>query len=117
MRIYVPTKVHNVHRFLGLVNYYRDTLRYCAHTLSPLTKICLTKVNFKWTGVYNNAFISMKNIVGHDVLLYFYNFSEIFIIHTDTSKTQLGGVIGQNGNPIAFYSRKLTPAQINYMTT
>ena len=51
------------------------------------------KVKFKWTNVENNAFIDMKNVVGHDVLLYYPNFSEEFIIHTDASKTQLGGVI------------------------
>ena len=30
---------------------------------------------------------------------------------------QLRGVIVQQGKPIAFYSRNLTPAQINYTTT
>ena len=56
----------------------------------------------------------MKKIVGRGVLLSYSNFSIHFIIHTDVSKTQLGGVIIQNGNPFAFYSCKLTPAQINY---
>ena len=50
----------------------------------------------------------MKKIVGRDFLLSYHNFSENFMIHTDASKTQLGGVISQNGKPIAFYSRKLT---------
>ena len=45
------------------------------------------------------------------------NFSKIFIIHIDTSKMQLGGVISQNGKPIVFYSQKLTPAQITDMNT
>ena len=45
------------------------------------------------------------------------NFNEIFDIHTDASKTQLGAVISQNGKPIAFYSRKLNPAQTRYTTT
>ena len=30
---------------------------------------------------------------------------------------QLGAVISQEGNPIAFYSRKLNPAQTRYTTT
>ena len=59
----------------------------------------------------------MKKIVGRDVLLSYPNFSKEFIIPTDASNTQLGGVISQNGKPIAFYSRKLIPAQITYMTT
>ena len=39
--IYVTTKVRDVSRFVVLVNYYRDMWRKRAHTLSPLTKICL----------------------------------------------------------------------------
>ena len=42
---------------------------------------------------------------------------KLSIIHTDAIKTQLGGVIIKNGKPIAFYSQKLNPAQINNTTT
>ena len=88
-----------------------------AHTLAPLTRLCSTKVKFKWTEVEQNAFMAMKKIVGRDVLLAYPDFTKEFVIHTDASKAQLGGVISQEGKPIAFYSRKLTPAQINYTTT
>ena len=88
-----------------------------AHTLAPLTKLCSTKFKFKSTDVENNAFIEMKKIVGRDVLISYPNFNEKFIIHANTSNTQIGGIIIQNGKPIYFYSRKLTPAQINYTTT
>ena len=40
-----------------------------------------------------------------------------FVIHTDASVRQLGAVISQEGKPVAFYSRKLNPAQVNYTTT
>ena len=52
-----------------------------------------------------------------EALLAYPNFSEIFDIHTDASLTQLGACISQNGRPIAFYSRKLNPAQTRYTTT
>ena len=35
----------------------------------------------------------------------------------DASKTHLGSVISQDKKPIAFYSRKLQPAQTQYTTT
>ena len=59
----------------------------------------------------------MKNIIGHEVLLYCPNFSEKLIIHTDDINTHLAGITSQNGKPIAFYSPKLTPAQIHYTPT
>ena len=74
----------------------------CAHTLSPLIKLCSAEVKFKWTEVEKNSFIALKKIVGRDVLLYYPDFSKRFIMHTDASKTQLGGVISQNGKLIAF---------------
>ena len=43
-----------------------------------------------------------NKIVGKDVLPLYPNFSEKFIIQIDDRKTQLGGVISQNGNPIYF---------------
>ena len=88
-----------------------------ARTLGPLTKICPPKVKFKWTDVEKNSFPAIKKIVGCDVLLSYPKFSETFIIHTDARNMQLGGIISQNGKPIAFHSCKLAPAQINYTTT
>ena len=41
----------------------------------------------------------------------------MFIIHTDASKLQLGSVISPDDKPIAFYSRKLNSAQVDYTTT
>ena len=65
----------------------------------------------------NNAFLATKKIVGLDVLLSYPNFSEKFMIQTEASRAKLGGVMSQNRKPIAFYSLKLTPSQLNYMTT
>ena len=40
-----------------------------------------------------------------DSLLTYPDFNETLKIHTDARKFQLGGVISQNGKPIAIYSR------------
>ena len=50
-------------------------------------------------------------------MLAFPDFNIPFEIHTDASNLHLGSVISQNGKPIAFYSRKLNPAQRRYTTT
>jgi RNase H-like domain found in reverse transcriptase/Integrase zinc binding domain len=45
------------------------------------------------------------------------NFTSSYLgVHTDASKVQLGGVISQENKPLAFYSRKLNQAQLNYTT-
>ena len=88
----VLTKVRNVRRFVGIINFYRDMWRNHAHTLAPVTKLCSTKVKFKWTDLENSGFISTKKIVGYDVLLSYLHFSERNIIHNDARKNAAQGV-------------------------
>jgi hypothetical protein len=53
-----------------------------------------------------------------DTMLVYLDFSKEFEIHTDASDYQLGArTIRQNGKPIAFFSLKLTGAQLNYTMT
>ena len=49
------TKVNVLQIFVGIFNNYRDMWRKHTHTLSPLTKLCSTKVEFSWPDVEKNA--------------------------------------------------------------
>ena len=52
--------------------------------------------------------------MAREKLLAYPNFNKEFNIYTDASKVQLGAVIIQDKRPIAFFSRKLNPAQTRY---
>ena len=52
-----------------------------------------------------------------ETLVTFPDFSKEFEIHTDASNLQLGACISQDRKPVAFYSRKLQPAQTRYTVT
>ena len=115
--IATPKTKKELCKFIGLVNYYRDLWPKRSETLAPLSSMTSKTVKWKWTEQHQKAFDTMKKIVAREVMLSYPNFSKEFHIHTDASKTQLGAVISQNGKPIAFYSRKLNPAQTRYTTT
>ena len=100
-----------------MVNFYRDMWPRRSQILAPLTVLTSTSISFKWTEEQDKAFKEMKQVMVRETLLAFPDFSKKFTIHTDASKTQLGAVISQNGKQIAFYSRKLNPAQTRYTTT
>ena len=54
-------------------------------------------------------------MITQDTMLVHPNFSQSFIVHTDASKYQIGGVVSQDGKPIGFFSRKFNTAQLNYI--
>ena len=115
--IATPKTKRELRRFIGMVNYYRDMWVRRSEILAPLTNLTSKQAVWKWTDEHQNAFDAMKKIVAREVLLSYPNFNEPFEIHTDASATQLGAVISQKNKPIAFYSRKLNPAQTRYTTT
>mgnify|MGYP005753024869 CR=1 FL=1 len=112
-----PKTKKELRRFIGLVNYYRDMWIKRSHTLAPLTKLTSKEAKWQWTEIEQAAFDTMKKIIGKQTMLAYPDYSKPFDIHTDASHLQLGAVISQDGQPIAFYSRKLQPAQTRYTTT
>jgi hypothetical protein len=73
---------------------------------------------WKWSDEQQNKINTMKRIIARETSILAYpNFKIPFEVHTDASAFQLGAVISQNGKPLAFYSRKLTPTQKWWYTT
>ena len=111
-----PVNKRELRRFIGLCNYHRDLWPQRAHTMAPLTSLCSSKTIFKWTPECQAAFNKTKAAISRQVTLVYPDYTKPFHIHTDSSKFQLGGVISQENKPLAFYSRKLNQAQLNYST-
>ena len=75
------------------------------------------ETNFIWTKLHQKSFDLIKKVIAKETLLAYANFNARFDLHIDASQTQLGAVISQDNKIIAFYSRKLNPAQTRYTTT
>ena len=76
----------------------------------------LNKSKWNWSNECQKAFDTIKKLVCNDRLLSYPNFNELFEIHVDANILQLVSVISQKGKPIALYSRKFNPTQVNYAT-
>ena len=117
LRIAEPKSRKQLRSFIGVVNYYRDMWIRRSHVLAPLAKLTSKSAKWQWGPKEAQAFKMAKKIMAKEALLAYPDFNKPFVIHTDASHYQLGGVISQDGKPIAFYSRKLNDAQTRYTTT
>jgi hypothetical protein len=117
LQIKAPTTCKQLRRFIGMVNYCRDMWPLRSHLLAPLSSMTSAKVKWKWTTECHESFEKLKVIMAKETLVTFPDFTKEFKVHTDASKLQLGACISQGGKPVAFYSRKLQPAQTRYITT
>lgn len=61
----------------------------------------------KWTDSCQNALENLKAAITEEPVLALPDFIKAYEIHTDTSDFSIGGVLLQEGHPIAFESRKL----------
>ena len=56
-------------------------------------------------------------MVAQDTMLVHPIFSKAFVVHTDASDLQIGGVVSQDEKPLGYFSKKFNSAQNNYTVT
>lgn len=119
-----PTSQRKLREFLGLVNFYRHFISNFADTLQPLNRL-LTNSNgspkqFVLDSDARGAFSTIKERLAQATLLVHPKPDAPTNIMTDASNVAVGAVFQQciDGawHPIAYFSKKLQPAESRYST-
>ncbi len=114
-----PQSQGDVRSFLGLANYFRRFIHAYSVIAKPLHALT---GNVKWhpslwNGACQQAFDLLKHKLCTAPVLAMPDFTKPFEVVADASKVAIGAILLQDGKPISFESRKLTPAECNYDTT
>ena len=113
----VPKDLHELRCFLGLTNYFRTFIQGYSKRVLPLTRLQSPKRAFVWDESCQQAFLGVKHDLIHAPVLASPDLHAPFEMVTDACDEGIGAVLLQDRRPVAFESRKLIPAELNYTTT
>jgi hypothetical protein len=112
--------IHECRRFLGFMNYFARYIPQYAQLAAPLHAQCSEKAT-DWTIECTHSWDNLKTALKKATLMYHPVFAEPFHVFCDASSNSIGGVLLQlhdgHFQPVAYASRKMIKAELNYITT
>ena len=117
-----PANVHDVRSFLGLAGFYRRFVKGFSDIALPITELTKTTtgVPFAWTARHDVAFAALKAALTEAPVLLIADPKLPYTLNCDACNYAIGATLQQDHGhglqPVAYMSRKLKPAEINYDT-
>jgi len=113
----LPKSVPTLRSFLGLASYYRKFIKNFTKIVAPLTNLLKkSAMTYEWEGACDEAFETLKGILVKVPVLKLPDFDKDFEIHSDASDFAIGGILVQEGRPVAFESKKLSETEQRWPT-
>lgn len=117
-----PKNVKEVQQFMGLCNYYRRSIPAFSGIGAPLTKLTKKDQKWQWEKEEEEAFNKVKEQFEKRPVVAPFDPELPITLETDASDFAVGAVMTQphevegkiQQRPIAFHSRKMIPAELNY---
>jgi RNase H-like domain found in reverse transcriptase len=111
----IPVVSKQLKSFLGIVNYFRDSVRNASTITKPLHGLIAKAQKIKLTSEAVTAFYTVKAEISKCTTMHFLNDSDPICLHTDASDYGIGGYLFQivDGveHPVAFVSKSLSKTQ------
>jgi hypothetical protein len=114
-----PKSVKDVQKFLGFANFYRNFIPDFSRIVLPLTNLLKKDQPFLWDPTAQSAFDYLKTQFTSAPILGHADATQEFTLETDASDFAISGILSQRQadgelHPVAYYSRKMDPAERNY---
>ena len=113
-----PTCLRDIQVFLGMANFYRRFIKNFSTIAEPLTRLLTKSLPFAWGPEQDHSFSTLKQAFQSAPVRRIFRPDLPIRVSSDSSDFGIGGVLEQKfdhrWHPVAFESRKLTPAERNY---
>ena len=114
-----PTKVKDVHSFLGFANFYQHFIPDYSNVAHPLIDLTKKNLAWNWSPSCQSSFNSLKCLFLSKPVLHLPDLSAPFAVATDASKHASGAIFLQtdsNGDwhPCSYLSQSFSAAERNY---
>ena len=101
---------------LGMINFLARFAPNLSEVTSPMRQLLRKQAKFIWDSPQQESFQMVKDILTQTPgpVLAYYDPSKEPVLQVDASKYGLGATLLQEGRPLAYASKALTPTEVNY---
>ena len=109
-----PRNKKELETLLGMVNYLAKFTPNLAETTAPMRSLLKKDSEFVWDCAQQTAFDKMKLLITSAGTLAYYDVKKEVTLEVDASKHGLRAVLLQEGKPVAYASKSLSPTEQDY---
>jgi hypothetical protein len=100
----IPTTLTQLQSLLGLAGFYRRFVRDFSIIAAPLNDLMKKGVSFRWGAAQDQAFHTLIDKLTQAPHLQLPAFGKTFKLECDATGIGIGGVLFQEGKPLAYFS-------------
>ena len=104
----LPTDVHGLKRFCGMIQYLAQFMPNLAQMSEPLRHLTKKDIAWNWTPECDNVLQAIKHAISQPPMIAFHNQNLELVLQVNSSKDGIGAVLLLNDRPIEYASRALT---------
>jgi hypothetical protein len=109
-----PKDKSELQTIMGMVNYLSKFASNLSSITAPMRSLLKQDVEYVWDAAQKEAFDNMKTVISNTPVLAYYDNAMPITLQVDASKYGLGATLMQDGRPVAYASKALTPSEVNY---
>ena len=109
-----PEDKQALQRYLGMVKYLAQYIPHESTITEPLRSLLRKETPWIWGPKHDAAMQKINNMLTTEPVLSYYDVNQDVTIQCDSSQKGMGACLLQDGKPIAYASRTMTPTEQNW---